>query len=414
MDLSTLKVDSLSGMHTARSLILKSRKLATDSPLFVDFSEVSNIYPNGAVPFAIVYQFLLAHNHKIGLLGYDRFIEATRIIDPPFATAEELNKGPVKNIVWRYTLDQTHLLADRFVEFLAENISCAPSTLPSLSWCLYEIMDNVFWHSGSDTGYAMMQIHKDHPWCAITIGDDGMGVLHSFENGHVYRAKKDYMKNGLTELDEKPSDEYEALKLAINQSITSRAGNMGNGLYGLARVVGLNKGQMSIYSGTGHLDYKDERFTGSDTKKCPTLEQPNHAGMVVDWQLDLSSSVDINDVLETSKYEDVLLEKIIDDNDEYRVKIRDLGPDIATRGSAAKTRTRLVNYLNAGAPYLVLDFQGVNLVSSSFADEVLGKLAVELGTEPFQRRIKYDNLSQIVEGIIKRAIHQRRTEGNTV
>ncbi|MFG3380498.1 STAS-like domain-containing protein [Streptomyces sp. NPDC047999] len=46
---------------------------------------------------------------------------------------------------------------------------------------------------------------------------------------------------------------------------------------------------------------------------------------------------------------------------------------MGTRRSAEQIRTKLVNLLNQGAPKLTLDFTDVNAVSSSFADEVLGK-----------------------------------------
>ena len=42
---------------------------------------------------------------------------------------------------------------------------------------------------------------------------------------------------------------------------------------------------------------------------------------------------------------------------------------------------------------ITIDFSDINLVSSSFADEVIGKLFVEMGTIEFMRRFELRNMS---------------------
>ena len=77
------------------------------------------------------------------------------------------------------------------------------------------------------------------------------------------------------------------------------------------------------------------------------------------------------------------------------------------RAHTAEIRTRLDNYLKAGAQYVVLDFKGVGVVSSSFADEVLAKLAAAMGELEFRRRVFVDNASLTNRGLIERAIALR-------
>jgi len=57
---------------------------------------------------------------------------------------------------------------------------------------------------------------------------------------------------------------------------------------------------------------------------------------------------------------------------------------------------------------VILDFNGVGVISSSFADEVFGRLFVEMGPCAFMTRI----VDQTVEGLIDRAIVQRTRLGN--
>ena len=66
-----------------------------------------------------------------------------------------------------------------------------------------------------------------------------------------------------------------------------------------------------------------------------------------------------------------------------------------------------MNYLNSGAAYLVLDFSGVSMVSSSFADETIGKLAERFGMIGFGERFRLVNMSQQVRMLLDRAISLR-------
>jgi hypothetical protein len=55
----------------------------------------------------------------------------------------------------------------------------------------------------------------------------------------------------------------------------------------------------------------------------------------------------------------------------------------------------------------VVDFSDVLLISSSYADEVIGKLFVELGPLEFMSKIQLKNVDNLVKNLIDRAIDQR-------
>jgi hypothetical protein len=56
---------------------------------------------------------------------------------------------------------------------------------------------------------------------------------------------------------------------------------------------------------------------------------------------------------------------------------------------------------------IYLDFSDIALVSSSFADEVVGKIFVDVGPLEFMQRFELRNMSLMVRQIVDRAIQQR-------
>ncbi|KAA1426129.1 STAS-like domain-containing protein, partial [Mycolicibacter arupensis] len=116
----------------------------------------------------------------------------------------------------------------------------------------------------------------------------------------------------------------------------------------------------------------------------------------------LGSAYPINNFLET----------IEDDEGVCRVSVSEIEESLGSRKLGADIRTRLENYLNAaaGLQYVVLDFKGVGVISSSFADEVLGKLATSMGELEFRRRVSVDNASPTNRALIERAISLRLSD----
>ena len=61
---------------------------------------------------------------------------------------------------------------------------------------------------------------------------------------------------------------------------------------------------------------------------------------------------------------------------------------------------------------MVLDFQGVRVMSSSFADEVFGRLFVRMGAAAFMSRIRTRNANRTIAALIDRAILLRSKADN--
>jgi len=59
---------------------------------------------------------------------------------------------------------------------------------------------------------------------------------------------------------------------------------------------------------------------------------------------------------------------------------------------------------------IVLDFQDVKILTSSFADEVIGKNCAKLGLHNFFKKVQIKNTSEQIKLILKKAIMDRLVE----
>ena len=114
------------------------------------------------------------------------------------------------------------------------------SVLQALSYCLYEIMDNIHIHSGKPLGTAMTSYDSNQKTLSILIADDGMGIKASLSENEKY----------------KDITEAEAVRMCLEDKITDGKG-MGFGLYTTSRLVERTGKEFILHSGTHKLVRKD-------------------------------------------------------------------------------------------------------------------------------------------------------------
>jgi STAS-like domain of unknown function (DUF4325) len=78
-----------------------------------------------------------------------------------------------------------------------------------------------------------------------------------------------------------------------------------------------------------------------------------------------------------------------------------------SREIAREVRTKIENILRSTLKPITLNIRGVTIVSSSYADEIFGKLAKDLGLEVFRSRVEIVGSNPNVHGVIGRAVKQR-------
>jgi len=80
-----------------------------------------------------------------------------------------------------------------------------------------------------------------------------------------------------------------------------------------------------------------------------------------------------------------------------------------TRVSGARIRNE-VNLQTTTTRPVILDFDGVSIVSSSFADELIRKLIVHYGFVEFTQTIHLRNMNEAIQSIVQRSVTQRMAE----
>ena len=91
-----------------------------------------------------------------------------------------------------------------------------------------------------------------------------------------------------------------------------------------------------------------------------------------------------------------------------RLKLADQASAFGNRVTGQKIRAVIENLLaTAPGDVLEIDFASVDLLASSFADEVFGKLAVSLGIVGFSSRLRFVGLNKFCQGIIDDVVQSR-------
>ncbi len=83
------------------------------------------------------------------------------------------------------------------------------------------------------------------------------------------------------------------------------------------------------------------------------------------------------------------------------------GTDISSRRTASMFRAEVVASIKSGASPVTLDFAGIESVSDSFLDELVGVTVKELGTTWFHDNVRVVNLSADDRESLLRVINQR-------
>lgn len=130
----------------------------------------------------------------------------------------------------------------RIVSMLTQHIEIETTILQAMSYCFYEILDNVLTHSGKELGVVVTQYDASKHCLRILVADDGMGIQESLSENRVYAS--------ITEQD--------ALRECIKDSVTDGKG-MGFGLYSTALLARDAGHAFEIHSGYSRLTYHNSQ-----------------------------------------------------------------------------------------------------------------------------------------------------------
>ena len=145
--------------------------------------------------------------------------------------------------------------------------------LQLLSYCFYEILDNVLTHSGKKTGTVLLHHEPSRSCIKILVADDGMGIRESLSENEAY----------------KNITEAEAIRQCLRNKVTDGKG-MGFGLYSTSCLIKNAGVEMEVHSGR-HL-------LRTDGEKEEVLDAPLWQGTIIYFELHTDREIDPNSILE--------------------------------------------------------------------------------------------------------------------
>jgi len=122
------------------------------------------------------------------------------------------------------------------INAMTSHLEIEISVLQALSYCLYEMMDNIHIHSGKPLGTTITYYDNSTQSIHILIADDGMGIRASLSENNTYR----------------DITEPQALKLCLEDTITDGKG-MGFGLYTTSKLIDNIGKRFILHSGSHKL-----------------------------------------------------------------------------------------------------------------------------------------------------------------
>ena len=73
-------------------------------------------------------------------------------------------------------------------------------------------------------------------------------------------------------------------------------------------------------------------------------------------------------------------------------------------------RTKVINLIDSEKKPIIIDWSGIPIISSSFADEFMGKMFLHFGPINFSNLVKNINMEPIIKGLLDKGISQRLTQ----
>lgn len=364
-----------------------------DKNLILNFKNVKGAFPNVCVPLAGIIE-------NMGLRGIDfefyyltDYLKKLSVKEPLRVQGnKELAQKASLNKVWRFdSADDIYLLINSFVNELSQIIVCEKGVLEGFEWAINEVLDNVLQHSSRSFGYVMGQVHTGSKHFVFCVYDTGQGIYNSLLSSSVH----------------KPKNPVEALKLAVKEGVTrDKKIGQGNGLWGLHQIVSENTGVLNIISNSACYNLINNEFKTYD--RVPQLPYDN--GCIVDFQLDYGREISISKALGGYEPVNLKMESLEDNAGNITIDLQSKESGVGTRKSGEKIRNEMINIYKQSNKNITLDFARINIVSSSFADELIGKLVTEFGFYGFNNIFKLKNMNSNVQSIVQRSVAQRMME----
>lgn len=358
--------------------------------VFVDFSKVEKI-SNAVVTqlSGLLEYFKSFYSIDVKLENLPELLRDNRFENPEI-WKESYNYSLYFNTIFKFnTPREIYKITEGIIANVRRVFICEEGVLESCEWALNEIMDNVLQHSKSTFGYILSSFDSLTNNLSIDIFDLGQGIYRSLKNGNL-----------------KFDSASEAVKLALQEGVTrSKDIGQGNGLWGLYKIVNNNEGSLSITSGFGGIRIK----TGGELTEIVVPVIPSYEIQTTNvfFNIDLNKKVKMSEIFPGVARINIGLENMEDDDGVINFIIIDRTDSTAARKSGESARKELINIFYDSQRKIKIDFKSIDIISSSFADELIAKTLVHFGLVNFNRFFSIINSNDAIDLIIHRAVSLR-------
>lgn len=387
----SIRLDKFSQAKYLNDCILHEKSQGSNE-LSVQILE-STSYSNVCAPIAGIIDFYKTQGMKIlEHCPRDSYASRLHISNPRPIEEIDAPLSPFDKIFTFSTEEGVAKIVNLYVLALRESAELETGIIQSLEWCMNESIDNVLQHSCSDKGFVMAQLHKQSKTFCFCVFDYGLGIYNSLRNSkHA------------------PTTPLQAITLAMSERITRDENiGQGNGLWGLSNIIKEANGRLLISSGGARY-----LFNNGDEQQVETGDfnlGRQHGTTIVDFQLNYSTPIDVARALNGYEPTDFWAEQHENENGQIEIDVASQANGTGTRRSAERLKNIVVNFLKGGHSPIILDFQNVRIISSSFADELIGKLIGTLGFSKFMQHIVISNVNDFNEAVINRSVGQRMAQ----
>jgi len=276
------------------------------------------------------------------------------------------------------------LIVNDICDLITHHFDNVRAIIPAFEWTINEIIDNIINHASIKSPAAVCaQYREDKNRLEIGIVDCGRGIKASLDESFTLK------------------DHRHALTEALKRGVTRNSDvGQGNGLAGSKEIILNNKGSFCLWSGDAKYQI-DNGIDLSASTKC------NMQGTAIFLSLDVNKPVDLSTTFigrSGWSYIDAECERIVEQGG---IKVLDECRDTATRETAKRFRRKILAMLPDMDVKLYIDFLGVRRATSSFLDELLGRLILEIGIDEFPDKIGVVNADNSLMDMANVVIKQR-------
>jgi hypothetical protein len=380
--------------------------------VMVDLGDAQFAHPSGMAPIVALIQHLTEAEWEFDValpindFLADYFYKAGWVagITGDFARPGSTVPGTTFIPLTRYSsADELNPVLNDAIRHFTHYSVHGTGVLEGIEWALNEVADNVLIHAGGVPGWLQLAEQPKKGLMEIVVVDCGQGICSS-------------LRERFPDL----ADDRDAIRKAVEKGVTRNPEvGQGNGLAGTLRIAIAANGWVNLYSGRGLLRYmpddpvrQDQGVSRPPSRAAQKLfmERVAHfQGTVVTLTIPTAQRIDVAGALWGSRPMSTLeMDYVADGGAHVLFRVADEAVGFGNRDSARPLRQHLHNLFNLYPDKrVIVDFADVNLVSASFSDEFIARMAKETGVATFFQRVSLTNMNELVRRTMDAVLEQR-------